>query len=202
VTSSRVGPTPKRTEAVPVSWRNWRPVLIAAVVALVLAGGLLITFEGVSPYARPVVLSRMSSSVLWLAASLIGACGTIAALMLTTVGLLEHLETRRLTGQFLFNLRLVVASAIATIALAVFALLLTVFPTTGVEGVPQPDWQIDMFYWALLAVTTLMVGGFATVLSALFTTIGEIFRTLPREWVEEILTENGKNSTSPEVPDH
>lgn len=182
-------PANETADSASPTWREWHPVLVAAVVALLLAGGLLVGFGGVSPYARPIVLSRLTASVLWLAAALIGACSTIAALMLTTVGLLEHLETQRLTGQFLFHLRLIVAAALATIALAVLALLLTVFPTSGAEGVAQASWQIDLIYWALLAVTTLMVGGFAIVLSALFATIGEVFRTLPRQWVEEILTE-------------
>jgi hypothetical protein len=134
-----VGTRARRAAAAKVvaalTWRDWRPVFGAAAVALLLATGLLAAFVGVSPYARPVVLAGLIESVYWLAAALIGACGTIAALMLTTVGLLEHLETRRLTGQFLFHLRLVVVSALATIALAVLALLLTVFPTTGAEGV-------------------------------------------------------------------
>lgn len=136
--SPKPHPTAKDgAETAPLSWRDWQPVLFATVDALLLAGGLLLVFEGVSPYARPVVLSRMTTSVLWFAAAMIGACGTIAALMLTTVALLEHLETRRLTGQFLFHLRLVVLAAFAMIALAVLAPLLTVFPMSGVEGVAQ-----------------------------------------------------------------
>jgi hypothetical protein len=168
---------------------DWRPVVAAAILALLLAGGLLAIFGGVSPYARPVVLAGLSESVFWLAAALIGACGTISALMLTTVGLMEHLETRRLTARFLFHLRLVVGASLATIALAVFALLLTVFPISGSEGVEPKPWQVETVYWSLLATTALMVGGFATVLGSLWATIGEIFETLPQQWVEEILTE-------------
>jgi hypothetical protein len=155
-----------------------------------IAGGLLAAFGDVSPYARPDVLAELTDSVFWLAAALIGAYGTIAALMLTTIGLLEHLETRRLTARFLFHLRLVVSAALATIALAVLALLLTVFPTSGTEGVRPGAWQVDVIYWTLLVVTALMVGGFATVLGALYTTINEIFETLPQPWVEEILAED------------
>jgi hypothetical protein len=169
---------------------DWRPVVGAAVVALLLAGGLLATFGRVSPYAKPVALDHLTESVFWLAAALIGACGTIAALMLTTVGLLEHLETRRLTTRFLFHLRLVVGAALTTIALAVLALLLTVFPTSGAEGGAAVSWQIEAVYWALLAITALMVGGFTTVLGALYAIIGEVFATLPRQWVDEILADD------------
>jgi hypothetical protein len=172
-----------------LTWRDWRPVFGAAALALLLAASLLAVFAGVSPFARPVALAGLIESVYWLAAALIGACGTIAALMLSTVGLLEHLETQRLTGRFLFHLRLVVVAALTTIALAVLALLLTVFPISGTEGITPDDWQVSVVYWSLLAVTSLMVGGFATVLGALYATIQEIFRTLPREWVEEILAE-------------
>jgi hypothetical protein len=173
-----------------LTWRDWRPVFGAAALALLVAGGLLAAFGGVSPYARPEVLAELTESVFWLAAALIGACGTIAALMLTTIGLLEHLETHRLTARFLFHLRLVVSAALATIAFAVLALLLTVFPTSGTEGVQPEAWQVDVIYWTLLVVTALMVGGFATVLGALYATINEIFETLPHEWVEEILSED------------
>jgi hypothetical protein len=168
---------------------DWRPVLAAAVVALLLAGGLLAVFGGVSSYDRPVVLDGLTESVYWLAAALIGACSTIAALMLTTLGLLEHLETRRLTARFLFHLRLVVGAALATIALAVFALLLTVFPTSEAEGAVPASWQVEAVYWTLLGTTALMVGSFALVLGALSATIGEVFGTLPQRWIEEILTE-------------
>src|SRR6476620_1796133 len=110
-----------------LGWRDWRPVLVAGVMALVLGGGLIAVFDGISPYERTVALEGLTSTVLWLAASLIGSCSTIAALMLTTVGLLEHLETDRLTPRFLFHLRLVVSAAIFTIGFAVLTLLLTVF---------------------------------------------------------------------------
>lgn len=171
------------------TWQDWRPVLLAAILALVLAGGMIAVFGGVSPYARPVVLTGLTDTVYWLAASTIGACGTIAALMLTTVGLLEHLETRRLTARFLFHLRLVVLAALGTIALAILALVLTVFPASGTEEMTPASWQVDLVYWSLLVVTALLIGGFATVLGALYTTISEVFRTLPREWVTDILTE-------------
>ena len=167
-----------------LAWHDWRPVGIAAVLALLLGGGLLAVFGRVSPYDRPEVLDSLTNAVFWLAASMIGACGTIAALMLTTVGLLEHLETERLTPRFLFHLRLIVTSALATIALAVLALLLTVFPTSGAGDVSPNAGLLAVVYWSLLVVTALMIGGFATVLGGLYTTIGEIFRTLPSDWVE------------------
>jgi hypothetical protein len=183
-----------------LTWRDWRPVGAAALVALLLGGGLLAAFGGVSPYARPSVLSGLTETVFWLAASIIGVCGTIAALMLTTVGLLEHLETDRLTPRFLFNLRLIVTAAVATIGLAVIALLLTVFPTSGADGVAPANWVIESIYWAELTATSLMIGGFATVLSALYTTIGEIFRTLPRRWVQEILSEAEEDEGAVNAP--
>jgi hypothetical protein len=177
-----------------LTWKDWRLVGIATGIALLLGGGLLIVFGRVSTYERPEVLDSLSNTVFWLAASMIGACGTIAALMLTTVGLMEHLETQRLTPRFLFHLRLIVTSALATIALAVLALLLTVFPSSGAGDVSPNDQMVSAVYWSLLVVTALMIGGFATVLGGLYITIGEIFRTLPRSWVEEILTEAEEES--------
>src|SRR4051794_28497868 len=80
-----------------LTWRDWWPVGIAAILALLLAAGLVLLFGSVSPLQRDRALVGLAGSVVWLAASVIGACGTIAALMLTTVGLMEHLETQRLT---------------------------------------------------------------------------------------------------------
>jgi hypothetical protein len=176
-----------------LTWRDWRPVAVAALLALLLAGGLLAAFGRVSPYERPEVLARLSEAVFWLAASTIGACGTIAALMLTTVGLLEHLETERLTPRFLFHLRLIVSAALAKISLAVLALLLTVLPASGAGDVTPDADLIEAVYWALLGTTALLIGGFATVLGGLYSTIGDIFRTLPRAWVAEILTDEGED---------
>jgi hypothetical protein len=171
-----------------LTWRDWWPVTVAAVVALLLAGGLIGLFGSIASYQRDNVFAGLAGSVVWLAASVIGACGTIAALMLTTVGLIEYLDTRRLTPRFLFHLRLVVEAAIGTIGVAIVTLLITVFPTSNGEAAAS-DRLVEWVYWALLIATSLMVGGFATVLGALYTTVRDIFRTLPRAWVDEILTD-------------
>jgi hypothetical protein len=172
-----------------LTWRDWQPVGIAALLALLVCSGLILVFSGVSSYDRPTVLQGLMNTVFWLAATIIGACGTIGALMLTTVGLLEHLETQRLTPRFLFHLRLIIRAALVTIALAVLALLLTIFPASGPETVTPAAWEINAVYWAILIVTSLMLGGFTTVLGALFVTINEILATLPQQWVDDILTE-------------
>jgi hypothetical protein len=62
--------------------------LVAAALALAAGGGLIAAFVVLLPYARPVALAGLTDTVFWHAGSTIGACGTIAALMLTTVGLL------------------------------------------------------------------------------------------------------------------
>jgi hypothetical protein len=182
-------PEARRPDPPPLSWRDWRPVFIAGVLALLLGGGLIAIFDGISPYERTVALDGLTSTVLWLAASLIGSCSTIAALMLTTVGLLEHLETDRLTPRFLFHLRLVVTAAIVTIGFAVLTLLLTVFPTSTSASVAPSERQVNLVYWSLLIATAISIAGFTTVLGALYTTVHEVFRTLPKTWVDEILTD-------------
>ena len=146
------------------------------------------------PTTGPKCWIALTNAVFWLAASMIGACGTIAALMLTTVGLLEHLETERLTPRFLFHLRLIVTSALATIALAVLALLLTVFPTSGAGDVSPNAGLLAVVYWSLLVVTALMIGGFATVLGGLYTTIGEFSAPCRVTGSREILTDSGETS--------
>lgn len=179
----------REPDSPPLSWRDWRPLFLAGALALLLGGGLIAVFDGISPYERTVALEGLTSTVLWLAASLIGSCSTIAALMLTTVGLLEHLETNRLTPRFLFHLRLVVTAAIVTIGFAVLMLLLTVFPTSTSASIAPSERQVDLVYWTLLIATALSIAGFTTVLGALYTTVREVFRTLPTTWVEEILTD-------------
>ena len=187
---SRNGPPPEEFS------RDWRPIVVAGAIALLLGGGLIALFDGISPYERTVALDGLTSTVLWLASCIVGSCSTIAALMLTTVGLLEHLETDRLTPRFLFHLRLVVTSAIITIGFAVLMLVLTVFPTSTSATISPSERQINLIYWALLSSTAISIAGFTTVLVALFATVSEVFRTLPKTWVDEILTANSETDVS------
>jgi hypothetical protein len=168
-------------------WRDWRPTLAAAVLSAGAVTLLIVAFESVSAYERPVALASLSGSVLWIAAALIGSCSTIAALMLTTISLLERLETRRMQPRVLFHLRLAVLGAVAAIAFAVGALLLTTFPIASGVDVEPPSWQIDAVFFGLLALTALMVGAFAVVLTSLYATVADVLRTLPEDWIAEIL---------------
>ncbi len=162
-------------------------------MAAVLSAGavvlLIVAFESVSAYERPVALASLSGSVLWIAAALIGSCSTIAALMLTTVSLLERLETRRMQPRVLFHLRLAVLGAVAAIAFAVGALLLTTFPIASGVDVEPPSWQIDAVFFGLLTLMALMVGAFAVVLTSLYATVADVLQTLPEDWIAEILDE-------------
>ena len=159
-------------------------MLAAGAVAVLIAG-----FASVSPFERPVALASLTDSVYWICAAVIGSCGTIAALMLTTVSLLGRLETRRVRPRLLFHLRLIAVGAIGAIALAVGALLLTTFPIAGGVDVQPPPWQVDAVYFGMLALTALMIGAFAVVLTSLYATIVDVLGGLPTTWVEEILEE-------------
>lgn len=178
---------------------DWRPTLIAAVLAGGAVAVLILAFASVSPFERAVVLESLTGTVYWIAAAFIGACGTIAALMLTTVSLMEHLDTRRMGPRFLFHLRLTVIAAIATIALSVAALLLTTFPLAGGVDVQPPRWQVDSVFFGLQGLTALMVGSFAVVLSSLYATIADIFANLPQSWVEEIMAEEEEEEREEEA---
>src|SRR5262245_34329556 len=79
-----------------LGWRDRRPTLFAAILTAGAVVILIAGFGSVSPFERPVALASLTGSVYWICAAIIGACGTIAALMLTTVSLLERLETRRM----------------------------------------------------------------------------------------------------------
>src|SRR5215213_6086887 len=180
-------PEADRTLREHLTWRDWRPTLVAAVLSAGVVVILLVAFESVSAFERPVALASLSNSVLWIATALIGSCSTIAALMLTTISLLERLETRRMQPRVLFHLRLTVLGAVAAIALAMGALLLTTFPIAGGVDVHPPDWQMNVVFFGLLGLTSLMVGAFAIVLTSLYATVADVLRTLPQDWVEEIL---------------
>ena len=82
---------------------------------------------------------------------------------------------------------MIVWAALGTIALAVLALL-TVFPASGAGDVAPDDQVIEAVYWALLGTTALVIGESAHPRGKPTTTIGDIFRTLPRSWFDEILT--------------
>jgi MFS family permease len=189
-------PGAERAASTHLTWDDWRPTLVAAGLSAAAVAILIVAFDSVSAFERPVALASLASSILWIAAALIGSCATIAALMLTTVSLLEHLETKRMRPRVLFHLRLTVLGSVATIALAVGALLLTTFPVAGGVDVQPPRWQIDAVFFGLLALTALMIGAFAVVLSSLYSTIADVFRNLPEEWIEEIFEESDRPPTS------
>ena len=106
-------------------WVDWRPTLVAAGLVALVVAAIVVGFESVSSFERPQVLASLIESIYWMAAAFIGSCGTIAALTLTTLSLMEHLETRRMGPRFLVHIRLTVLGAFSTIAVAVTALVLT-----------------------------------------------------------------------------
>lgn len=172
-----------------LGWRERWPTLLAAGMALTVVLALIWLFGDVSPQARPAALRGLGSTVSWLAAALIGASATIAALMLATISLIPSLDLRRLGPALLFNVRLTVLGAFATISLAILALLLTIFPAAGTAQTASPRWAVDAVYDAMLMLTALMVSSFAVVLGSLYATIADVLRNLPQEWVEPILDE-------------
>ena len=182
-------------------WHDWRPTFVAAVLSTFAVALLIAAFESVSAYERPVALASLSSSVLWIAAALIGSCSTIAALMLTTVSLLERLETRRMQPRVLFHLRLAVLGTVAAIAFAVGALLLTTLPIAGGVDVEPPNWQIDAVFFGLLTLTALMIGAFAIVLTSLYATVADVLATLPQDWIAEILGDADDEDDERQAPD-
>jgi hypothetical protein len=184
-----------------IGWRDRWAVFVAGLVTLALAGGILALFGEVSAASRATVLEGLNASLFWLAGAMIGACATVAALMLTTLTLMPHLDTRRLTPRFLYNLRLTVLGALATIALAVLCLLLTVFPAAGTEQFTPSQREVNALYATTLALTALMTGGFAVVLAALYQTIADVVHHLPQSWVEDILAED-EAETRDLRPDH
>jgi hypothetical protein len=172
-----------------LDWIDWRPTLVAAGLVVVAVALLIVAFESVSSFERPQVLASMIDTIYWMAGGFIGACGTIAALTLTTLSLMEQLDTRRMGPRFLVHMRLTVLGAFATIALSVAALVLTIFPAATGDETSPPSWQVDVVYFGLLALTALMVGGFAVVLTSLYATIADVFGNLPGRWLDEILTD-------------
>ena len=178
-----------------IGWLDRGPVIGAGLCGLAVAAGILMLFGEVSAASRATVLEGLNDSLFWLAGAMIGACATIAALMLTALTLMPHLETRRLTPRFLYNHRLTVIGALITIGLAVICLLLTVFPAAGTEQFAPTQTEIDVLYVTTLSLTAMMTGTFAAVLAALYKTIADVFHNLPREWVDDILAEEQADVT-------
>lgn len=182
-----------------LDWKDWRPTLVAGVLALFGLMVLVFAFASVSSGERRMALESLTATIFWMAAAMIGACGTIAALMLTTVSLMEHLDTRRMGPRFLMHMRLTVLGALATIAVAVGNLLLTIFPFASGVDLDPPRWHINAVYFGLLSGTAVMICGFAVVLSSLYSTIADVFRNLPETWVEEILADDAEEEREDEV---
>jgi hypothetical protein len=196
VTEDRADEVAARTD-----WRDRRPVIATGLGGLGLAAVILTLFGEVSAASRATVLEGLNDSLFWLAGAMIGACTTIAALMLTTLTLVPHLETRRLSPRFLVNMRQTVVGALGTIALAVLCLLLTVFPAAGTEQFTPSQTEVNVLYVTTLALTTLMVGGFAVVLASLYQTIADVFQHLPEDWIDDILADDGDPQREPPADD-
>src|SRR5215207_4293843 len=126
-----------RTVFARLTWRDWRPTLVAAGLSAGAVAILIIAFDSVSAYERPVALASLTTSILWIA----------AALMLTAVSLLDLLESRRLPPRVLVHLRLTLLGALSTIGLAVGALLVTTFPVDGGVDVKPPAWQVAAVFF-------------------------------------------------------
>ncbi|HEU0116785.1 MAG TPA: hypothetical protein VFQ80_18980 [Thermomicrobiales bacterium] len=169
---------------------DWWPTALAAFLSAAAAALLIASFSHVSVLERGLVVASMIDGVRWLASAAIGACATIAALTLTTLGLLDVFERRGFGPRFLLHMRLTVVGAFAVIAVAVAALLVSLFPTaTGGEPHPDPR-EVEIVYDALLMLIALIVGGLAVVLTSLYATIAEVFRNLPHGWVRDILSDD------------
>lgn len=179
---------------------DWRPTLLAAVLSAAASAALVASFSTVSVFERRVVVASMIDGVHWLASAAVGACATIAALMLTTLGLLDLFERRSFGPRLLLHMRLTVIGAFAVIAVAVAALLVSLFPTaTGGEQHPDPR-EVEIVYYLLLILIALIVGGLAVVLTSLYSTIAEVFRNLPSSWVRDILSDETSAPTEAPAP--
>jgi hypothetical protein len=168
---------------------DWRPTVLAAILSAAATAILIASFSSVSVLERRLVVASMIDGVHWLASAAIGACATIAALTLTTLGLLDVFKRRGFGPRLLLHMRLTVIAAFAVVAVAVLALLVSLFPTaTGGEPHPDPR-EVELVYDALLILIALIVGGLAVVLTSLYSTIAEVFRNLPSGWVRDILSD-------------
>ena len=50
-----------------LTWRDWRPTLVAAGLSAAAVAILLVAFDSVSAFERPVVLASLTTSILWIA---------------------------------------------------------------------------------------------------------------------------------------
>lgn len=184
-----------------MGWHDWLPVLAAPATAALIVVALIMTFAGATDYNRPLLIEGITESIFWLAAATIGAAATISALMLTTLGLLQHFETRTMRPRFLFHMRLTVVAALWGIVLAILTLLVTIFPSAGTEQFTPAEWQVELIYYALIGLTALMIGAFILMLLSLYATISELFANLPKDWIEDILADDSEEGMAEEIVD-
>jgi hypothetical protein len=170
-----------------IGWRDWFLTIFAGAVVAGLGLALLVGSTSSPDIDEVEAAANLADGVHWLASVTVGACATIAALSLTTLSVLDRVERQGLSARFLFHIRATVIGAFAAIAFGLGGLVVSLLPATREVRVPLVLAPVPL---ALEVLAALMAGAFASTLVSLFTTIGDIFRNLPREIVEEILTDD------------
>ena len=186
-------PGHNREVAQRIGLRDWFRTLTAGVIIAVLGLILLVGSSTSSSIDESVAVANLADGVHWLGSVVVGACATIAALTLTTLSLLERVERQGLSARFLFHMRATVIGAFAAIGFGLAALVVSLLPAAREIRVPLVSAPVPL---ALEVLSALMAGAFATTLVSLYTTIGDIFRNLPRELVEEILREDAEEEAA------
>ena len=170
-----------------IGWRDWFLTLIAGATVAGLGLALLVGSTSSPAIDEVEAAANLADGVRWLGSVSVGACATIAALSLTTLSVLDRVERRGLSARFLFHIRATVIGSFAAIAFGIGGLVVSLLPATREVRVPLVLAPVPL---ALEILAALMAGAFASTLVSLFTTIGDIFRNLPREIVEEILADD------------
>ena len=175
---------------------NQRRVLLVGLASLVIALLIIQSLGHIySDYQALDLLQGMSGALQFLGSAVFTALATILALILTSVSFLGQLQAERLPSHYLRLVRQSAYLAITGMALSLALMLLTIFPTSRADALPQTN-LIVILYYVMIVLVSVLVGVVMMLMLLLLDTIQTILASLPHEIVAAIESETPDDALS------
>ena len=168
---------------------NQTRILVVGGVSLVIALVIIQALGRIyNDYQALDLLHAMSGALQFLGSAIFTALATVLALILTSVSFLGQLQAERLPSHYLGLVRQSAHLAITGMALSLALMLLTIFPASRADALPQTN-LIVILYYVMIGLVSVLVGVVMMLMLLLLDTIQTILASLPHDIVAAIESE-------------
>lgn len=172
---------------------KWRPLIGGAITAVVCLGvTLALGAQGDAEALRRV--ESIVPTLRFLASSLITACATILALMLTVLGLSLDSERRLVEDHYVRVRQIARWDSFGFLASVFFLLALTV-PLFESEKIPSTWYSV--IYYAFLTFASLLAGYVSSVVLMLYETLSDMIEAVGLGREDHPLVDDGEPEGAP-----